>query len=345
MPKQKATRRADGRVVKTVTDPRTGRRLYFYGKTEREVNRKMLLFTESASIGRTFAEVADEWWSDALERIEYNTQGGYKPALKRAVDEFGNTPIKEIKPSDIVRFLGSLKSRFASKTLATQRMIINLIMDFAVMNGDIETNPCTSVKPPKTERHIRKAASATEEQIVKENADLWLFPFFALMSGMRKGEILALQWKDIDFKADRINVTKSVYHESNVPHIKDTKTTASERVVPLLAPLKEKLLNVPESNRSGESYIFSLDGGKTPLTHTRFTSMYKSYCAQTGLHSTPHQLRHSFATVAFECGVPIKSVQEILGHRQISTTMDIYTDFRKKSVDEAANILNQKLGF
>jgi integrase len=223
-------------------------------------------------------------------------------------------------------------------------MIINLIMEVAVMNGDIETNPCTSVKPPKTERHIRKAASATEEQIVKENADLWLFPFFALMSGMRKGEILALQWKDIDFKVDRVSVTKSVYHVSNVPLIKQPKTAAGCRVVPLLKPLKKKLLGMPRSEREPDGYIFSVDGGKTPLTHTRFTSMYKSFCAQTGLHSTPHQLRHSFATVAFECGVPIKSVQEILRHRQISTTMDIYTDFRKKSVDEAASILNQKLG-
>jgi integrase len=344
MSKQKATTRADGLLVKTVKDPRTGKRVYFYGRTEREVNKKMLLFTESASIGRTFAEVADEWWSDALERIAHNTRGGYKPALQRAVAEFGDKPIKEIKPRDVQRFLTSLKHKFSAKTLITQRLIINLIMDVAVMDGDIDVNPCTSVRLPKSERHIRPAASVSEEDIIKANADLWLFPFFALMTGMRKGELIALQWRDIDFKEDRIHVNKSVYHISNVPLIKQPKTAAGCRVVPLLKPLKEKLLGMPQSEREPDGYIFSVDGGKTPLTHTRFEALYKAYRKQTGLSSTPHQLRHSFATIAFECGVPIKSVQEILGHRQISTTMDIYTDFRKKSVEDAAKILNEKMG-
>ena len=341
--KTKATQRSDGRVVKTVVDPRTGKRLYFYGKTEREVTKKILLFKENAEDGRTFAEVADEWWGDALEEIAYQTRNGYKPALRRAVEEFGETPIKNIKARDISKFLNSLKKHFATKTLANQRVIITLIMETAVMDGDIEINPCASVKVPKSDRHIRPAASENDEAIIKANADLWLFPFFALMSGMRKGEILALQWKDIDFKNEKIHVTKSVYHVSNVPGIKAPKTEEGVRVVPLLIPLKEKLSSVPQEQRSCELYIFSADGGKTPLTHTKFTALYKSFCKATGVTSTPHQLRHSFATIAFECGVPVKSVQEILGHKQLSTTMDIYTDFRKKSVAEAADILNKKI--
>lgn len=342
MPKQKATRRADGLLVKTVKDPRTGKRVYFYGHTDREVSQKMLLFTESAREGRTFAQVADEWWGETLERIAFQTRHGYKPALQRAVDRFGDIPIKEIKPRDISHFLRSLSNRFATKTLATQRMIINLVLDLAVLDGDIEVNPCTAVKVPASERHIRPAAPTAEEDIVKQNIDIWIFPFFALMTGMRKGEILALQWKDIDFDKNIIAVTKSVYHESNVPKIKKPKTAAGHRYVPLLTPLKEELLKI--SDRKKDSFIFSADGGSTPLSHTKFTALYKSFCKATGVTSTAHQLRHSFATVAFECGVPIKSVQEILGHKQISTTMDIYTDFRKKSVEEAANILNEKLG-
>ena len=344
MAKTKTTTRADGRLVKTVVDPRTGKRVYFYGKTEREISRKILLFTESAEHGRTFAEVADEWWGEALERIAYQTRHGYKPALRRAVEEFGDTPIKNIKPRDISRFLNSLRARFAAKTLATQRMIISLVMDQAVMAGDIEVNPCTSVKTPSAERNIIDAASTEDENIVKSNEDVWLFPFFALMTGMRKGEILALQWKDIDFEKSLVSVTKAVYHVSNVPQIKTPKTSAGFRVVPLLNPLRERLERIPKKERGGDLYLFSADGGKTPLTHTRFTALYKRFCKQTGLKCTAHQLRHSFATVAFECGVPVKSVQEILGHKQLSTTMDIYTQFRKKAVEDAASILNDKFG-
>ena len=148
---------------------------------------------------------------------------------------------------------------------------------------------------------------------------------------MRKGEILALTWKDIDFDKNLIRVTKSVYHQGDKPYIKLPKTKESVRVVPLLLPLKEKLL--PIQGRAND-FIIS-DDGNTPLTNRRYQTLYKQYRENTGIECTAHQLRHSFATIAIENGVPMKSVQEILGHQQISTTLDIYTDFREVAINEA----------
>jgi integrase len=107
--------------------------------------------------------------------------------------------------------------------------------------------------------------------------------------------------------------------------------------VPLLQPLKEKLLTFPGKNP--KHYVIS-DTGDKPLTSRRYTTEYARFQRETGVTCTAHQLRHSFATIAFECGVPVKSVQEILGHKQLSTTMDLYTDFRQKSFDDAASNLN-----
>lgn len=342
MPKQKTTRRADGLLVKTVKDPRTGKRVYFYGRTEREISKKMLLFTESISAGRTFAEVADEWWGDAMERIAFQTAKSYKPALRRAADEFGDKAIKDIKPLDINRFLHSLKRTLSTKTISHNRLVLNLIFNHAIMAGDIETNPCAAIRLPSGERNIRSAASPEDEAKVKASADVWLFPYFAIMSGMRKGEILALQWKDIHFDESYIDVTKSVEHIGDRPRIKKPKTAAGVRVVPLLDPLKEKLLAIKD--RRADGYIFSDTNGDTPLTDSRYATLYKHFQADTGVTCTAHQLRHSFATVAFECGIPVKSVQEILGHKQLSTTMDIYTEFRKKSILATAHLLNEKMG-
>ena len=341
MAKTKATRRADGLLVKTVKDPRTGKRVYFYGHTEREVSQKMLLFTESAREGRTFAEVADEWLTDALERIAYQTAKSYKPAQRRAVEEFGDAFIKDIKPLDINKYLRSLKSTLSPKTISHNRLVLNLIFNHAIMSGDIEVNPCAAIRLQSGERNIRSAASPEDEAKVKASADVWLFPYFALMSGMRTGEILALQWKDIHFDENYIDVTKSVEHIGDQPRIKKPKTAAGVRVVPLLNPLKEKLAAIKE--RNAEAYIFSDTDGKTPLTDSRYATLYKHFQIDTGVTCTAHQLRHSFATVAFECGIPVKSVQEILGHKQLSTTMDIYTDFRKKSILATADILNEKM--
>ena len=175
---------------------------------------------------------------------------------------------------------------------------------------------------------------------MRSAASVWLLPFFALCTGMRKGELLALQWKDVHIAEGYIEVTKSVYHVGDRPEIKLPKTAAGVRTVPILAPLKKRLLEIKQGALN--DYIFS-DTGKTPLTDRRYTTLYSRFQKETGVTCTAHQLRHSFATIAFECGVPVKSIQEILGHKQLSTTMDIYTDFRKSSIDEAASLLNSKL--
>lgn len=337
----KSTKRADGRLVKTITDPRTGKRVYFYGATERELNRKILEFTEQKKTGRTFAAVANEWWGLHSEQIAYKTMRSYKPAMERAVKEFGDRFIKDLKPRELEILLKKMaRDGLAQKTVRNQRLILNLIFEHAVLEGDVDVNPCSSVSVPKDlKKTPRTAASAADEKLVRESADVWLFPYMALMTGMRRGEILALQWKDIDFDSNLISVTKSIYHEGNRPVVKAPKTEAGCRVVPLLEPLKNTLLAI--ETRHPDGYVISNDGGATPLSNRQYVNASDTYKKKTGVACTAHQLRHSFATIAFECGVPVKSVQEILGHKQLSTTMDIYTDFRKKAFSEAAELLNQ----
>lgn len=336
-------RREDGRLVKAIVHPRTGKRIYFYGKSEREINRKILEFTEEATRGRTFNEMADEWWAEAKVNLAYQSIKSYKPALERAKKQFGEKIISTILPKEISIFLNKMaKGGMALRTVSNQRCVINMVFNHAVLENYIDVNPCTAVQLPKaSKKATRTAASTADEETVKKTYDVWLFPYIALMTGMRKGEILALQWQDIDFDRNLINVIKSVYHEGDRPYIKEPKTKAGCRIVPLLQPLKNVLLGI--TPRTPDHYIISDDGTK-PLTNRRFLTLMTHYKEETGVECTAHQLRHSFATIAFECGVPVKSVQEILGHKQLSTTMDIYTDFRDKSMTEAADILNAKIG-
>lgn len=341
MAKSKLSVRADGRLCRAIVDPRTHKRVYFYGKTEREINKKIMLYTQKAQIGRSFSEIADEWWEEAEPKLALQSIRSYKLAMSRAVTFFNDTPAKDVAAKDIQKYLNTLAAQgYSQKVVSNHRMVVNRILDHAVMEGDIDLNPCASVKTPTDlPKTTREAASRSDEQIIKDNVNLWLFPFFALMTGMRKGEILALTWKDIDFDKNYIYVTKSVAHNGDKPVIKTPKTEAGNRIVPLLTPLRNVLL---EKRGKPDEYIIS-DDGKSPLTNRRFITLYNNYKKATGITATAHQLRHSFATIAFEADLDPKSVQEILGHKQLSTTMDIYTQFREKKLTAAAALLNNSL--
>lgn len=341
MAKSKLSVRADGRLCRAIVDPRTHKRVYFYGKTEREINKKIMLYTQKAQIGRSFSEIADEWWEEAEPKLALQSVRSYKLAMSRAVTFFNDIPAKDVTAKDIQKYLTALaKQGYSLKVVSNHRMVVNRILNYAIMEGDIDMNPCASVKTPTNlPKSTREAASRSDEQIIKDNVDLWLFPFFALMTGMRKGEILALTWKDIDFDKNYIYVTKSVAHDGDKPVIKTPKTEAGNRIVPLLTPLRNVLL---EKRGKPDEYIIS-DDGKSPLTNRRFITLYNNYKKATGITATAHQLRHSFATIAFEADLDPKSVQEILGHKQLSTTMDIYTQFREKKLTAAAALLNNSL--
>ncbi len=336
----KLKKRPDGRYVQTVTDPRTHKRVFFYGSTEREIRQKILEYNTKAEWGRTFFEVSEPWWDEQEPKLASQSIRTYLQAKRRADAEFGDTPLKDILPRHIQNFLQKLaRQGYAQKTISNQRMVISLVFQFGVIENDITVNPCTAVSVPKNlPKSERTAASPEDEAIIRKSADVWLFPYIAIMTGMRKGEILALQWKDIDFDRNLIHVTKSVYHEGDRPLVKSPKTDAGVRVVPLLLPLRGTLQAI--EIHEPDHYIISDDGTK-PLTNRRFITLSNHFKKETGVTCTAHQLRHSFATIAFECGLQPKTVQEILGHKQLSTTMDIYTDFRKKAMTDAADILNK----
>lgn len=333
-------KRADGRYVKVITDKRSGKRLSFYGYSEREVNRKILDYTGKAESGRTFAEVADEWWGETYERAANQSVKVYKAVLARLEkDAMWDTLIQDVTPRMVLRFLDRLASGgLSQKTISNHKCVINQIFKRAVVSGDVQYNPCSSVQLPNCKKAERRAAASKEDEAkVLVSHDIWIFPTIALLTGMRKGEILALQWRDVDFGKKTINVYKSVEHVGDKASLKSPKTKKGVRKVPLLKALEEILR---EREGKPREYIVS-DTGKAPLTKRRYDTCWRHYVAETGIECTAHQLRHSFATIAIEKNLDPKSLQEILGHAQIGTTLDIYTDFREKSLEKARNLLDE----
>ena len=330
-------KRKDGRYVKVILDAKTKKKVYIYGKSRAEVNKKLLEYEAREEHSQLFGTFANEWLDDKYDTYAAQTLRGLIPAFKRIVEAFEEQSIKDITPKDILSFLNQLAEEgLSKKTISNHKCILKQILDAAVVEGYISINPCLSVKVTKgAESKKREAASPSDEAAILRSADVWLFPVIALCTGMRKGEVLALQWKDIDFENNTISVTKSIYHVGHTARIKAPKTVKGIRTVPLVAKLKEILL--PKRSKP-EHYVVS---GEAPMKEYQFEKRYRDFQTATGITATAHQIRHSFATVAIENGVPMKSVQEILGHQQISTTLDIYTDFRDAAIREAQTILEK----
>lgn len=331
-------KRSDGRYLKQITDKRTGRKINFYGKSVREVNQKILTYTAENEQGISFKKLADLWWDKHYDHLAVQTVDSYRRGYNRAKIYFGDRKAKDILPKEIVRYLNEIAGQgYAAKTVANYRLILNLILEYGVIENYILMNPCASVKIPNgLKKQKRSSATVTEEEIIKRSGDIWIYPSIALYTGMRKGEILALQWKDIDFDRNIISVTKSVAFDNNTPFIKEPKTEAGKRTVPLLTPLRDLLLQ--QQDRDPDHFLISRDGTK-PLSLHQYGDLWKEYQQRTGIKCTSHQLRHSFASIGFEAGIPVKTMQGLLGHRQYSTTMDIYTDLRQNAVDDATAIL------
>lgn len=317
-------KRANGLYQKQITITVSGQKKQkcFYGKTIAEINKKILSYTEEIAVGRFFKAVANEWWEEHQKTLVPNSLKGIIPAVKRAIVEFGNEPIKNISARSINSYLTEFSRRgYAQKTVATQMQVIRQILAYAVLNGDIEHNYAHDVKLPKNlPKSTRSLPSIEDIEKVKNGVSepFGLFAFFALYTGCRRGELLALQYKDIDFDKDEISITKSLYHIGDRPYIKPPKTEAGKRTVALLEPLKKML-----KKSISDEYVFNSNGNL--ITNRRFITLWDSYCKALQITITPHQLRHAYATRLYELGIDVKSAQSLLGHADISTTQNIYT--------------------
>ena len=355
-------RKSDGRWCENVNGH------VIYGKTQRELKQKLIAYTGKVENGFTVAEALEAWVKYKEPDISYKTYEGYTAPIKRINAVFGERPAKDIQPSDIQAFINSLaKQGYKRSTVQRPLNILSMLYDWLITQPGalVKNNPCGAVRLPnglKQER--RELAAENDIQRIKDNvcADFGLFAFLLLYTGLRKGEALALRYEDINRESGYISVNKSVSWQTNQPVVKEPKTEAGVREVVLLNQLAEVL---PKSKRG---YIFSPDGGKSPLTQIEFRHRWDNYCRVAGLcdvsyeqhtnpsnkHTytktvytsrvTPHQLRHEFARLCFDAGLEERDTQNIMGHANISTTHAVYDHIREsrrqKSISKLQNYVD-----
>lgn len=354
-------KRKDGYWQEQIKLPGMKKAKYFYGKTQKEVKHKMAEFQKEQEKGEKFEAVADAWFIAHERKVTYNGSAAYNASMNRAKEYFKGRDIKSIRPDEVDAYLLWMAGKgYAKKTVSNDRNMLNMIFNYAIINRMISLNPCSAVKLPSGLPQ-KKRDVPTDEQLKKvmngKDLDFGLFPIMLLYTGLRRGELLALKWSDIDYKNKVIHVTKSIYFVGESPQIKLPKTESGKRDVILLDALESIMQG---SKKKG--YIF---GGDAPLSKSAVRRKWISWCKEASLATkierssgkdrngkeriqtdwkpdiTPHQLRHAYATILFDAGVSVKDAQDLLGHSSIQITMDIYTHIRKKRKEETAGTLNK----
>lgn len=273
----------------------------------------------------TFGTYAEEWLDVKKLEVGHSQLVAYKCCLKRLEPIF-DTEIGEVTVKDIQGVITALFERnpytgkpTAKKTLRDIKMTAKQVFEYAINCREISYNPANAVKIPRdAPKQTRRALTQDEmNKIIDTEHPLQTFSMIALFAGLRRGELLALTWDDIDLVNGSITVSKAVAFIRNQPIVKTPKTASGCRVVQIPTVLINYLKTI--NPKSG------LVLGKI-YTKTTWNDAWKKYIDFLNIPDvTPHMLRHTACTMMIEAGMDVSSVRLQMGHSDIQTTLAIYT--------------------
>lgn len=372
--------RADGRFRVSITEGRnpdgSPHRVYFYGRSKGEAERK-----RDEHKARALAGVVEDkkitvnQWVDRWAEIYEIDTGQYAPYIKRLRADLGSRALADVTEADLVLSMRAYRGR--SVSAATKyRSIVQRVFLKAKRNRLITFDPAEDLSLPNTARPVgHRSLEAWEVEFILANwqehrAGLWAL--LMLLAGLRRGELIALSWENIDLAARQLRVCQTAVVKGNATFIEDrAKTPAGVRCIPICEALHTALSAVPGPRRSG--FVCSSVRG-AQLSETAFNRGWEGFNAAmlrllNGLPASaqgrrtdlqqpvyekafavrPHDLRHTFATLLYDAGVDVKSASYLLGHSDSRVTLEVYTHLSesraKASAAAMVGVLDGVTGF
>lgn len=304
-----------------------------------------------------FSELTEDWlelYKTTIKGSSYNIQ--VEVVKNHVLPYFGDMYLDKIQLNHCQKYANKQANK-----LVKYHNSVNLayrILQYAVHLGYIKENPASNIIRPKANKSKYVAKWWTKEELNEFMTCLDGSPYdtnvttqlrLLAYTGMRKGEALALLWKDIDFDNNLISITKTVGRTKRGYEVEGdgTKTEAGNRVISvdsntMLALKKHRLeqqkalLMLGLKHKGDEQLVFSSE--KNELLYSDFINYYMNKIIKDNKlkHITVHQLRHTHISILFEMGTPIKEVQDRVGHEDYKTTMNIYNHINKDKKDETA---------
>ena len=294
--------------------------------------------------------------------VEASTMKGYRSAAKHIREGLGDIDMHNLTSDDVTAWLVGLRAcGYSLSVQGKDYRLLNMVCRHAVKKHHIQRNPCEDVAAPKQPKASPNAltdehrARLLEELGRCEATPLVTSAYIALYMGLREGEICGLRWKDVDLSRRIMRVSHAIGQSESGTYEKATKNDASTRTLSIPAPLADKLA-ARRTRMTGElaeaGVVLSTDEFAALFVVGTIDGRYKNpnqlgkewhvlaeahgLLGTKGRTVTFHDLRHTFATVAVEQGVDIKSVSSFLGHTNAAMTLNTYASANPNAIAAAA---------
>jgi integrase len=309
----------------------------------------------------TLGEYLDRWLADAAKpKVREHAFRDYTTLLARYVrPALGDRRLCDLTPLDVQGLYSSMLERgLSARTVRYTHAVLRQALGQAVKWGMLARNVATLVDLPHQERAEMHALSQEEAArfLAAAQDDRWGVLFaFALATGMRPGEYLALRWEDVDLRAGTARVTRALVRAKDGYRFEEPKTPRSRRTVPLPASTTKtlaahKVCQAEARLHAGERWrdlglVFAGDDGQPLDAHNLVARHFKPILKAAGLPATVrlYDLRHTCATLLLLAGTHPKVVAERLGHASVTLTLDTYSHVLPTMQEEAAGRLEALL--
>ena len=367
--RQRKDGRWEGRVVIGYDEKGLPRTKNVLAKTKRECQEKLKQLRETVTASKTekvrpempFGEWLDFWYQTYVKpQIRSTTQANYEAKIyQHIIPELGKIPLNQLAQKDLQQFYARMKT--AGRLIRTEQfgkglsdsMVRGLhaacrsALEKAVQEELIRTNPAVGCKlPPKRGREMQVLSREELQRfLIQAQAESYFELFLLdLCTGLRRGELLVLQWDDLDFKTGTLTVNKQVYEVKGQLQVSVPKTRASIRRL-VLPPGVVEVLRAYRETVDSRWMFPSPVKEDMPMTPGAVRRRLQIILERAGCKRIRfHDLRHTFATLSLESGMDVKTLSAMLGHVSAATTLDIYTHVTGDMQTEAAAKIDRGLG-